>query len=193
MGVFSTLGKASAPFGSGAYFQDGKYLFQIRKVTQGESQRGEGPFVAVEGVIVEAIVSYPKSCVEGASISWIVMLRKQPAMSNLKGFFGAACGFSADCRFAYVGGTVTRASDGAVANAVGGQLVPVEQGVAWPDNAQDVTDWAWEAAANKAVAGAGDALAGIELIADALEITTKKGGKFTRVTWSQPPDEAATT
>lgn len=191
MGVFSTLGKAAAPFGGGGFLADGKYLVQIRKVAQGESSKGEGPFVVVEVVILEVLVAYPKSNQEGASARWIVMLRKLPAMSNLKGFFGAACGFSPECKFAYVGGKVTRGADGAALACEGGQLVPIEGGTAWPADGQDVTDYAWEAAANRAVQGAGDALAGTELIADALTVPTKKGGEYTRVTWSAPEDEPA--
>jgi hypothetical protein len=175
MGLFGKLGKAPPPGGGGRYMNDGQYLVEITKVTAGESQKGEGPFVAVEATILEVISEYDNSNKVGESVSWVVMFKHPPAMSNLRGFFAAACGIHVEAQFFQ-----NPTDPDAIVMVAPGEEIPKDaRGRDWPD----VSDREWEAAAEKAVSGAGTTLAGIELIADAVTIRTKKGNPFTKVRW----------
>lgn len=186
-GLFAGLGKAAAPFSKGAFFKDGRYLVEIRRVVQGDSQQGKGPFVAVEVVILDVLVGYDGSNKEGEALSWVVMLRQQSALSNLKGFFGAACGIHPEALFF----EHPQAAQLKAANPGVATMQVVNVGDAPPAGWWDVTSREWEGAAERVVAGDGSALAGTRLVATAKTVQTRKGTPFTAMSWEQAPDDAS--
>lgn len=182
MGIFGGLGKAPPPGGGGNFFTDGKYLVNVNKTVAGISQKGEGPFAAVECTILEVIAGYPNSNKPGEDVSAVFMFQKhQPAMSNFKGYMAAATGIHEMAKFAEHP-TAINPSTGRLWLK---EITPEDE---WPAGWSDVTDREWEAAAEAACKGDGMSLAGTELVVNAVSVGTRKGGQFTRLTWRDPED-----
>ena len=108
MGIFDGLQDAQMP-GGGRFFTDGVYLVDVILAKSGESQQGKGAYVAIEAKNVETLVEFPAgrisdidgsvmpaSCVAGETLSNVIMMRTQPAASNIKGFLVAATGLTPD-------------------------------------------------------------------------------------------------
>ena len=89
MGLFTGIEDAQVGQG-GVYFLEGKYLVEIVKVMTLNSRKKEDLFI-VEAKILKS--SNPERKV-GITASWIVNLKHDAALGNIKGFVAAANGIS---------------------------------------------------------------------------------------------------
>ena len=91
MGIFDNIDNVDAANAPTRYFNDGKYLFKVSKFTQGVSKKGKGPFVAIEGEIIEVKVGYADSNKVGETVSQVIMLNAGDiALRDVKAFVAAA-------------------------------------------------------------------------------------------------------
>lgn len=100
MGMFDKMSgeKIKGAGGGGNFFRDGRYLIELVKITNGESQQGEGEYVAVECCIKKVLVQFEGSNKPGELVSWVVMAKHgDVALSNLKSFIGAITGKDPNC------------------------------------------------------------------------------------------------
>lgn len=86
MGVFDGIEKAEV-FTAGKYIQPGVFLAEIQKVKQGETRKKEGFFV-VEMKVLES--SSLKEHPIGTPMSWMVMMKHDAALGNIKHFLNVA-------------------------------------------------------------------------------------------------------
>lgn len=92
MGNYDGIKDAKFFEGGGSYFKDGLYIVKIDAVKEGESRKKDAFFV------VECSVIYSSNplLAPGASVSWLVMLKQDAALSNIKGFAAAATDITPD-------------------------------------------------------------------------------------------------
>ena len=87
MGTFSGIGEAQVGVGS-VYFLPGIYLVEILEAKLLRSRKREDLYI-VEGLIHESDNPDRKP---GMKSSWVVNLKQDAALGNIKGFLGAALG-----------------------------------------------------------------------------------------------------
>lgn len=88
MGVFDGLGKAEY-FEGGKYVSPGVFLVEVKRVKQGLTRKKE-PFFVVEMKTIES--SSLKEHPLGTDMSWMVMLKHDAALGNIKHFLSVASG-----------------------------------------------------------------------------------------------------
>ncbi len=87
MGLFAGIGEAEVG-GGGVYFLAGIYKVELVKVFAKKSRKGDDLFI-VETKILE---SDNEERAVGSSCSWVVSLKHDAALGNIKGFIAAANG-----------------------------------------------------------------------------------------------------
>jgi hypothetical protein len=87
MGLFSGIEQAKVGQG-GVYFLEGLYKIEILRVFTMHSRKGDDLFI-VETKILESDQAERRV---GTTCSWVVNLKMDPAMGNIKGFIAAANG-----------------------------------------------------------------------------------------------------
>lgn len=87
MGKYDSIGDARVMEG-GVYFEPGLFLVKIMAVKEGKTRKGDEFFV-VECQIEESTHS---ELVAGKNVSWMVMMKQDAALSNIKQFTAIAGG-----------------------------------------------------------------------------------------------------
>lgn len=87
MGLFTGIESAKISAG-GVYFVEGIYVVEITKVSTLRSRKNDDLFI-VETEIVSSTADERKP---GTSCSWVVNLKQEPALGNIKAFIAAANG-----------------------------------------------------------------------------------------------------
>ena len=79
------------PGRGGNYFQDGAYLVKIGDIKAGQSKKGAGDYVAIEGTILEVLQEMPGSNQPGQAVTNTLMLDKHlSAPGDWRNFVTAA-------------------------------------------------------------------------------------------------------
>lgn len=106
MGMFSGMKEAQVGQG-GVYFTDGSYVVEVTECIAKKSRKGDSLYI-VEARVLEGTTSptvrtnakgaeetiYPKKA--GTKASWVVNMRHDAALGNIKGFLAAAIGCDED-------------------------------------------------------------------------------------------------
>ena len=87
MGLYDNVGDAQTSSG-GQYFKPGQYRMQVQSVSEVTSRKGV-PFFVVESTVLRTNCSEYKP---GATISWLVNMTSDWALSNVKEFAQAVAG-----------------------------------------------------------------------------------------------------